>query len=135
MLKLWRKQTFPPTFYSLCTRDPFYRWFIQNANTSRLTGEKVEEHVFDVQPHGFGIGNKKSNWIPLRLIFEKYLQPLIILISLFKHIRWTLLSIILLSPWSLIVFYYRLSSQFLFISNYSKSEFSFNYFIIIIFLN
>lgn len=51
----------PPTFYAYGTRDPFYEQFIQNANAVREAGVLVEEHVFEDQPHGFGVGNTYAN--------------------------------------------------------------------------
>lgn len=54
----------PPTFYAYGTKDPFYRQFIQNADAVREAGVEVEEHCFEGQPHGFGAGNRNSEWIP-----------------------------------------------------------------------
>ena len=55
----------PPTFYAYGTRDPFYAQFIENAAAVRQAAVHVEEHVFDGQPHGFGVGNAQADWIPL----------------------------------------------------------------------
>lgn len=55
----------PPTFYAYGTRDPFYEQFVQNANAVREVGVLVEEHVFEDQLHGFGVGNAHANWVPL----------------------------------------------------------------------
>lgn len=60
----------PPAFYAYGTEDPFYRQFIQNADAVRDAGVAVEEHVFDGQPHGFGAGSDRSDWIPL---FDEFL--------------------------------------------------------------
>lgn len=63
----------PPTFYAYGTRDPFYSQFMQNANAVRAAGVRVEEHVFEGQPHGFGPGNSNSNWIP---DFDRFLTDI-----------------------------------------------------------
>ena len=59
-----RKGDLPPTFYAYGTEDPFYRQFVRNADAAREAGAEVEEHVFQGQPHGFGAGDKDSEWIP-----------------------------------------------------------------------
>lgn len=61
----------PPTFYAYGTRDPFYQQFNQNVEAAREAGVQVESHVFEGQPHGFGAGNRNSEWISL---FDKFLE-------------------------------------------------------------
>ena len=57
-----RSGNIPPTFYTYGTRDPFYRQFIANANAVRGIGVKVEEHVLDGWPHGFGVRGEWTSW-------------------------------------------------------------------------
>ena len=60
----FRQSNLPPTFYAYGTEDPFYHQFMANADAVREAGVSVEEHCYDGQPHGFGAGNKNSDWVP-----------------------------------------------------------------------
>ncbi|MBQ8187172.1 MAG: alpha/beta hydrolase fold domain-containing protein, partial [Clostridia bacterium] len=60
----FRESNLPPTFYAYGTEDPFYYQFMANADAVREAGVSVEEHCYEGQPHGFGAGNEKSNWVP-----------------------------------------------------------------------
>ena len=68
-----RAGNLPPTFYAYGTRDPFYGQFNENVAAVREAGVTVESHIFPNQPHGFGVGNRNSNWTPL---FDTFLTSI-----------------------------------------------------------